>query len=103
MLKELFDLVLLPRINAEVFEILNRHLNNEQIALLILMQVNPYMVLTQQQEALLRGVNPKTLRGMKQRGEIAQKVNPDFSLNSPVYAGKVPDSAHPGGASGSTM
>lgn len=99
MQKELFDLVILPRINAEVLEILNRHLSNEQIALLILTDVNPFMLLSQQQEAVLRGVDPKTLRGMKERGEISRDVKPESSRNLPKSGRGLPDSPQSRGRS----
>ena len=98
-MKELFDLLLRPRINATVLEILNRRLDDEQVALLLLTEANPYVILTQQEEAKLRGVSPKTLRGMKERGEISKGVNPQFSPKFPIRAPMLPNSARPGGSS----
>jgi hypothetical protein len=45
-------------------------MTDEKVALLIVKAVNPYMLLTQEEESLLRGVTPKTLRGLKQRNEL---------------------------------
>ncbi len=69
MTQELFE-ILRPRINARVLEIVHEHLSDEQIGLLLVKMINPYVVLSQQEEAKLRGVDRKTLRGMKQRGEL---------------------------------
>ncbi len=69
MTQDLFD-ILRPRINARVLEIVNEHLSDEQIGLLLVKLINPYAVLSQQEEAKLRGVDRKTLRGMKERGEL---------------------------------
>ena len=94
MTRELFDLILQPRINAKVLEIVHNHLDDEQIGLLLLKQINPYAVLTQQEEATLRGVNRKTLRGMKARGEISKDVNhyaaPKVAKTGPNF----PNSTH---------
>ena len=69
MTQDLFD-ILRPRINARVLEIVHNHLSDEQIGLLLVKLINPYAILSQQEEAALRGVDRKTLRGMKARGEV---------------------------------
>ena len=74
MIPELFK-ILLPRINPTVLEVVHSHLTDEQIGLLLVKLINPYIVLSQQEEAKLRGVNRKTLRGMKTRGEVSATVN----------------------------
>lgn len=71
MIPEIFNLLLLPRLNPSVLEVVNRHLSDEQIGLLLVKLINPYIVLSHQEEAVLRGVNRKTLRGMKSREELA--------------------------------
>lgn len=38
-------------------------MTDEKVALLIAKAVNPHLILTQEEEALLRGVTPKTLSG----------------------------------------
>ena len=70
MIPELFKIIL-PRINPRVLEVVHSHLTDEQIGLLLVKLINPYIVLSQQEEAKLRGVNRKTLRGMKARGEVS--------------------------------
>jgi len=72
MTQELFE-ILRPRINARVLEIIHNHLTDEQIGLLLVKLINPYAVLSQQEEAKLRGVDRKTLRGMKARGELPEQ------------------------------
>ncbi len=69
MTQELFG-ILKPRINKRVLEIIHEHLTDEQIGLLIVKLINPYAVFSQQEEAKLRGIDRKTLRGMKSRGEL---------------------------------
>lgn len=69
MIPELFKIIS-PRITPRVLEVVHGHLTDEQIGLLLVKLINPYVVFTQQEEAELRGVNRKTLRGMKDRGEI---------------------------------
>ena len=83
MIENLFDLVLQSRINPQVLTLVNALLDDEQLALLLVKQINPYFELTQQQEAKLRGVSPKTLRGRKQRGEIPGNVNDTYSRSFP--------------------
>ncbi len=78
MTQELFE-ILRPRINARVLEIIHNHLSDEQIGLLLVKLINPYAVLSQQEEAKLRGVDRKTLRGMKARGELPEQRG----VNSP--------------------
>lgn len=41
-------------------------MTDEKVALLIVKAINPYEVLTQTEESVLRGVTAKTLRGLKQ-------------------------------------
>ena len=67
--QELFELIR-PRITPNVLKMVHSRLTDEQIALLLLKMINPYIILTQQEEATLRGINRKTLREMKARGEI---------------------------------
>lgn len=69
MTRDLFAL-LRPRINERVLEVVHKHLTDEQIGLLLVKMINPYIVLSQQEEAKLRGIDRKTLRSMKARGEI---------------------------------
>ena len=76
MTSELFRTLIQPRINARVLELVNHHLSDDQIGLLLVKMINPYAVLSQKEEALLRGVDPKTLRGMKSRGELADSPPP---------------------------
>ena len=73
MIPELFT-ILLPRITPRVLEMINDHLTDEQIALLFVKLINPYVVLSLQEEDILRGVDRKTLRGMKSRGEAPNPV-----------------------------
>lgn len=80
MTQDLFD-ILRPRINARVLEIVHNHLSDEQIGLLLVKLINPYAVLSQQEEAKLRGVDRKTLRGMKARGEVPDR--PSEGVNHP--------------------
>ena len=76
MIQELYNIIS-PRITPRVLEMVHNHLTDEQIGLLLVKLINPYVVLSQQEEAKLRGVNRKTLRGMKTRGEIpAQRSDP---------------------------
>lgn len=95
MIQDLFD-ILRPRINARVLEIVNNHLSDEQIGLLLVKLINPYAVLSQQEEATLRGVDRKTLRGMKARGELpaqtAGSVNVQEAPFIPKPAPKRPHS-----------
>jgi hypothetical protein len=69
MIPELFQ-ILQPRVTPQVLKVIHRHLNDEQIGLLLVKLINPYVIFSQQEEAILRGVNRKTLRGMKARGEV---------------------------------
>jgi hypothetical protein len=39
-------------------------MTDEKVALLIVKAINPYAILSQEEEALLRGVTAKTLRGL---------------------------------------
>lgn len=39
-------------------------MTDEKVALLIVKAINPYEILSQEEEAILRGVTPKTLRGL---------------------------------------
>ena len=80
MIPELFT-ILLPRITPRVLEMINDHLTDEQIALLFVKLINPYVVLSLQEEAILRGVDRKTLRGMKSRGEVASQRGSSVSVN----------------------
>ena len=97
MISELFQ-ILQPRINARVLALVNRHLSDEQIGLLLVKMINPYAILSQQEEATLRGVDPKTLRGMKSRGELDDSpgarlgVNAKNSQNLPRSGRNFPDS-----------
>ena len=80
MIQELYE-ILRPRITPTVLEVVHRHLTDEQIGLLLVKLINPYVVLSQQEEAILRGVNRKTLRGMKARGEIASHRSGPLGVN----------------------
>lgn len=80
MIQELFEIIR-PRITPRVLEVIHRHLTDEQIGLLLVKLINPYVVLSQQEEAILRGVNRKTLRGMKARGEIASQRGTPVGVN----------------------
>jgi len=80
MIPELFTIIR-PRITPRVLEVVNRHLSDEQIALLLVKLINPYVVFSQQEEAMLRGVNRKTLRGMKTRGEVATHRGGALAVN----------------------
>lgn len=77
MIQELFEIIR-PRITSRVLEVVHNHLTDEQIGLLLVKLINPYVVLTQQEEAILRGVNRKTLRGMKARGEVPAQPEPSL-------------------------
>lgn len=80
MTSELFKIIS-PRITPRVLEVVHSHLTDEQIGLLLVKLINPYIVLSQQEEAKLRGVNRKTLRGMKARGEVPNFLGCDFGVN----------------------
>ena len=80
MIPELFKIIL-PRISPRVLEVVHSHLTDEQIGLLLVKLINPYVVLSQQEEAKLRGVNRKTLRGMKTRGEVATQRGIQIGVN----------------------
>ena len=80
MIPELFKIIL-PRITPRVLEVIHNHLTDEQIGLLLVKLINPYVVLSQQEEAMLRGVNRKTLRGMKARGEVAAHRSSALGVN----------------------
>ena len=67
--QELFEIIR-PRITPHVLNMVHSRLTDEQIALLLLKMINPHVILSQQEEAILRGINRKTLREMKARGEI---------------------------------
>ena len=67
--QELFEIIR-PRITPNVLKMVHSRLTDEQIALLLVKMINPYIILSQQEEATLRGINRKTLREMKARGEI---------------------------------
>ena len=101
MIPELFTIIL-PRITPGVLEVVHSHLTDEQIGLLLVKLINPYAILSQQEEAKLRGVNRKTLRGMKARGELsahrssALGVNPQESPNCPKSGSKHPQNAQGG-------
>ncbi|MEI7957762.1 MAG: hypothetical protein WCI40_01535 [Verrucomicrobiota bacterium] len=81
MIPELFKIIL-PRINPTVLEVVHSHLTDEQIGLLLVKLINPYIVLSQQEEAKLRGVNRKTLRGMKTRGELSALGGSPIGVNN---------------------
>jgi len=101
MIPELFKIIL-PRITPEVLEVVHRHLTDEQIGLLLVKLINPYIVMSQEEEATLRGINRKTLRGMKARGEVSSQRTFDAGVNSenapylPKKYQKRPKSAHGG-------
>ena len=80
MIPELFKIIL-PRITPQVLEVVHRHLTDEQIGLLLVKLINPYIVMSHEEEATLRGVNRKTLRGMKARGEVAAHRSRDLGVN----------------------
>jgi len=80
MIQELYEIIR-PRITSKVLELVHRHLSDEQIGLLLVKLINPYAVLTQQEEAVLRGVDRKTLRGMKARGEIGSSRSNLLAVN----------------------
>ncbi len=84
MTQELFE-ILRPRINARVLEIIHKHLSDEQIGLLLVKLINPYAVLSQQEEAKLRGVDRKTLRGMKARGELPEQRGAVNAQDAPSF------------------
>ena len=102
MIPELFK-ILLPRINPTVLEVVHSHLTDEQIGLLLVKLINPYVVFSQQKEAELRGLNRKTLRGMKSRGEVAPLGDAPPGVNSgdapilPKNGHKSPKNAQAGG------
>jgi len=81
MIQELYKIIL-PRITPRVLEVVHSHLTDEQIGLLLVKLINPYIVLSQQEEAALRGVNRKTLRGMKNRGEVSTHRSSQLGVNS---------------------
>jgi len=95
MIPELFKIIL-PRITPAVLEVVHSHLTDEQIGLLLVKLINPYVVFSQQEEAELRGVNRKTLRGMKSRGEVSAQrgtpmgVNGEESPNCPKSSSEFP-------------
>jgi len=95
MIPELYS-ILLPRITPRVLEVVHSHLTDEQIGLLLVKLINPYMVMSQEEEATLRGVNRKTLRGMKARGEVSSQrgsaigVNLEEAPNCPKTGSKSP-------------
>ena len=97
MTQELFE-ILRPRINARVLEIVHKHLSDEQIGLLLVKLINPYAVLSQQEEAKLRGVDRKTLRGMKARGELPEEggVNSQDAPSFPIRGRGFPNAPHRG-------
>jgi len=99
MIQDLFD-ILRPRINARVLEIVHNHLSDEQIGLLLVKLINPYAVLSQQEEARLRGVDRKTLRGMKARGELPPQASGGVNVQDasfiPKTASNRPLSPHQG-------
>ena len=80
MIPELFKIIL-PRITPRVLEVVHSHLTDEQIGLLLVKLINPYVVFSQQEEAELRGVNRKTLRGMKSRGEVSAQRGTPMGVN----------------------
>ncbi|MEI6561431.1 MAG: hypothetical protein WCO68_05010 [Verrucomicrobiota bacterium] len=80
MIPELFKIIL-PRITPGVLEVVHSHLTDEQIGLLLVKLINPYVVFSQQEEAELRGVNRKTLRGMKSRGEVSAQRGTPMGVN----------------------
>ncbi len=98
MIQELFEIIR-PRITPRVLEVVNNHLTDEQIGLLLVKLINPYVVLSQQEEAILRGVDRKTLRGMKARGEIDTHRSGPVGVNlreSPNCPTSVPQSPKKG-------
>ena len=74
--QELFEIIR-PRITPNILKMVHSRLTDEQIALLLVKMINPYIVLSQQEEAVLRGINRKTLREMKTRGEIPAHLDGD--------------------------
>lgn len=67
------DLVnLQPFITEEARRLAAKRLGmtDQKVALLIVKAVNPYEVLTQEEEAILRGVSRDKLRGHKERKEL---------------------------------
>jgi hypothetical protein len=91
MTQELFGIIK-PRINKRVLEVVHKHLTDEQIGLLIVKLINPYAVFSQQEEAKLRGIDRKTLRGMKSRGELpAEGVNHNNAPSLPKLGQVFPD------------
>jgi len=98
MTRNLFRLIE-PRINDRVLKIIHERLTDEQLGLLLVKMINPYIVFSQQEEAKLRGIDRKTLRGMKARGELAnldETVNPQDAPKRPKSGPKYPASPHPG-------
>jgi len=96
MTRDLFGL-LRPRINERVLEVVHKHLTDEQIGLLLVKLINPYVVLSQQEEAKLRGIDRKTLRSMKARGEIpATPVNDESRPMFPKSGSSGSNSPHRG-------
>ena len=101
MIPELFEIIL-PRITPRVLEVVHSHLTEEQIGLLLVKLINPYIVLSQREEAELRGVNRKTLRGMKSRGEVSAQrgtpmgVNGEEAPSCPKTGSKSPKNTHHG-------
>jgi len=64
---------------------------------LLVKLINPYIVLSQQEEANLRGVNRKTLRGMKAHGEVPSSqfgVNVEEPPSRPKSGYKHPKTDH---------
>lgn len=92
MIQELFE-ILRPRITPRVLDVIHNHLTDEQIGLLLVKLINPYVVLTQQEEAILRGVNRKTLRGMKARGEIPAHRTPPMGVSTHKKPQNAPEPA----------
>jgi len=80
--QELFEIIR-PRISPNVLKIVHSRLTDEQIALLLVKLINPYIILSQQEEATLRGINRKTLREMKARGEIPAHMGNCQSRKTP--------------------
>ena len=96
MISELVKIIS-PRITPRVLEVVHSHLTDEQIGLLLVKLINPYIVLSQQEDAKLRGVNRKTLRGMKARGEVPSRqfgVNVEETPSCPKSGHKYPKTSH---------
>ena len=92
MIQQLFEIIR-PRINPQVLEVVHKHLTDEQIGLLLVKLINPYVMLTQQEEAVLRGVNRKTLRGMKSRGEVPVRLTTVGDVNAEELPFFTPESS----------